>query len=236
MSPGLRRTLLLTLLALGAAALALFLLSNLVTLEQLKQNRADLLALLDRWPVSFTAIYFIAFAIIAAFSPGTSLFKVAAGAVFGFSMGVGLSLVACLCAAMIGFATSRYLARGWAERRFAQRVDLINRGVAREGVVFLLALRLNPLVPFVLINFMTGLTRMKFWKFSLTSLFGLIPATLVYTNAGTALASIQSPSDIVSVRLLGSLLLLSLMPLAGRWAAQALRRRGAAIAEAADER
>lgn len=232
MSPGTRRTLMLTLLALGAGALALLVLSNMVTLDELKRYRADLLALLDSYPVAFTSVYFAAFAVIAAFSPGTSLFKVAAGAVFGFAAGAVLSLAACLCAAVIGFATSRYFARGWAERRFAPRVEIINRGVAREGVVFLLALRFNPLVPFVLINFMTGLTRMPLWKFAATSLVGLVPATLVYTNAGTALASIQSKSDIVSFRLLGSLLLLSIMPLLGRWAAKVLRGRRTAIADA----
>jgi uncharacterized membrane protein YdjX (TVP38/TMEM64 family) len=231
MSPGTRRTLLLTLLALGAAALALFILSNVVTLEELKAHRAALMALIAEWPVAFTSLYFLAFAVIAAFSPGTSLFKIAAGAVFGLAAGFALSLAACLCAASIGFVTSRYFARGWAERRFAQRVEIINRGVAREGVVFLLALRFNPLVPFVLINFMTGLTRMRLWVFALTSFFGLIPATLVYTNAGTELARIDTPGDIVSIRLLGSLLLLSLMPLLGRWAAKALRRRREAVAE-----
>ena len=233
MSPGTRRTLLLTLLALGAAALAIFLLSNIVTLAELKQRREELLTLIDQQPVTFTSIYFVAFAVIAAFSPGTSLFKVAAGAVFGLAAGFALSLAASLLAAVIGFVTTRYLARGWAERRFERRVEIVNRGIQQEGVVFLLALRLNPLVPFVLINFMTGLTRMRLAVFALTSFFGLIPATFVYTNAGTQLARITTPSDILSVRLLGSLLLLSLMPLAGRWAAKALRRRRAAIADLA---
>jgi uncharacterized membrane protein YdjX (TVP38/TMEM64 family) len=231
MSPGTRRTLFLTLLAAGAAALALYVLSDLVTLAELKQRREDLLALIAERPVAFTSLYFLAFALVAAFSPGTSLFKVAAGAVFGLAAGFPLALAASLSAAVIGFVTSRYLVRGWAERRFEKRVEVVNRGVAQEGVVFLLALRFNPLVPFILINFVAGLTPMRLWVFALTSLFGLIPATFVYTNAGTELARITSTSDLLSLRLLGSLLLLSLMPLAGRWAAKALRRRRDAIAE-----
>jgi uncharacterized membrane protein YdjX (TVP38/TMEM64 family) len=236
MSPGTRRTLLLTLLAAGTAALALYLLNDLVTLEELKQRRQQLLDLIAERPVAFTSLYFIAFAVIAAFSPGTSLFKVAAGAVFGLAAGFPLALGAALSAAVIGFVTSRYLARGWAERRFAQRVEIVNRGVAQEGVVFLLALRFNPLVPFILINFVAGLTRMRLWVFALTSFFGLIPATFVYTNAGTELARITTTSDLLNVRLLGSLVLLSLMPLAGRWAAKALQRRRTAIADLTGER
>lgn len=231
MSPGTRLTLLLTLFALGAAGLSLLVLGNLVTIEDLKHRREELLALIEAAPVTFTALYFLAFAAIAAFSPGTSLFKIAAGAVFGLTAGFFLSLAACLIAASIGFLTTRYLARGWAERRFEQRAELINRALAREGVVFLLALRFNPLVPFVLINFMMGLTRMRWTTFVATSLVGLLPATFVYTNAGTALAEIESASDILSPRLLVSLFLLSLMPLAGRWAAKALRRRRGVVAD-----
>ena len=231
MSPGTRRTLFLTLLALGAAALAVTVLSNVLTLSELKQRREELLVLMAERPVAFTTIYFIGFALIAAFSPGLSLFKVAAGAVFGLAAGFALSLAATVSAAVVGFVSTRYLARGWAERRFERRAEIINRGVAREGVFFLLALRLNPLVPFVLINFAMGLTRMRLAAFALTSFFGTMPATFVYTNAGTELARITTPSDILSLRLLGSLLLLSLMPLVGRWAAKALRRRRAEIAE-----
>ena len=106
----------------------------------------------------------------------------------------------------------------------------INRGVAQEGVVFLLAMRLNPLVPFFLINLGMGMTRMRLWKFLLTSFFGIMPASFIYTNAGTALAMVETPGDILSVRLLGSLVLLSLMPLLGRWAAKRLSARRAAVA------
>lgn len=225
MSPGTRRTLLLTLLALAAAALAITILSNVVTLEELKERREELRSLVAERPVAFCSIYFIAFAILATFAPGASIFKMAAGAIFGLAFGVLFALFATLTAATIGFLTARYLARTRVERRFRKRVEIINRGVEQEGVVFLLAMRLNPLVPFFLINLGMGLTCMNLWKFVLTSFFGIMPATFIYTNAGTALAMVEQPSDILSIRLLGSLVLLSIMPLLGRWAAKRLRAR-----------
>lgn len=234
MNPGTRRTLMLTLLALGAAALAFLIVSNAITLEQFKQRREELLAVVEAAPVTFVALFFLAFSVLAAFAPGTSLFKIAAGALFGLAGGFALSLAACVAAATIGFLTARYLARGWTERRFHSRVAAINRGVAREGVVFLLAMRFNPLVPFVLINIFMGLTRMKLWKFMATSFVGVIPASFVYTNAGTELARIESSSDILSIRLLGSLVLLSIMPLVGRWAATRLRRARGIAEDAGD--
>lgn len=235
MSPGTRRTLLLTLLALAAAAVAITVLGNVFTLEELKQRRAELLTLVEARPVAFCSLYFAVFALLATVAPGLSIFKMTAGALFGLAAGFAFALFATLTAATLGFLGARYLARTRVERRFHNRVQLINRGVEQEGVVFLLAMRLNPLVPFFLINLGMGLTCMKLWTFVLTSFFGTMPATFIYTNAGTALAMVETPEDILSVRLIGSLVLLSLMPLLGRWAAKRLRARRASVAGDAAE-
>lgn len=231
MTPGRRRTLLLSLLALLAVAAALVLLSDVVTLAELKARRLELIAMIAAHPVAFTSLFILAFGVIASFAPGAAVLKVAAGALFGLWGGFAVSLVATLMAATLGFVVARYLARHWVERRFHERVAIINRGVKREGVVFLLALRFNPLIPFFLINFGLGMTRMRLWVFVATSFFGLIPASFVYANAGIELARIETPSDILTVRLIGSLILLSLMPPIGRWAAHRLRRGRGAVAE-----
>ena len=105
----------------------------------------------------------------------------------------------------------------------------IRFGLERDGIVYLLALRFNPLIPFFAINFAMGLTRMRATTFTLVSLVGLLPASFVYANAGTELARIEQPSDILSVRLIVSLALLSVMPIAGRWLSRRLAgRRGVA--------
>jgi uncharacterized membrane protein YdjX (TVP38/TMEM64 family) len=231
MSPGTRRTLLCTLAALAAAALGLLVLSDIVSLAQLKAHRATLIAQIATRPVVFTGLFMLAFAVLAAAAPGAAVLKVAAGALYGFWGGFLVSLFSTLLAATLGFVAARYLLRSWVERRFKTRIALINRGLEQDGVLFLLALRFNPLVPFFLINFSMGVTRMRLWVFVLTSFFGLMPASAVYSLAGTELAKIETTADIFNIRLLGSLVLLSLMPLAGRWAAKKLRsrRRGAVV-------
>ena len=231
MSPGTRRTLLSALAAAAAAAIGLWVLSDVFSLAQLKAHRADLVAAIAAHPAVFTAIFMLVFAVLAAIAPGAAIFKVAAGALYGFWGGFLISLFSTLMAATIGFVAARYLLRSWVERRFRDRVALINRGLAQDGVVFLLALRFNPLVPFFLINFSMGVTRMRLWVFVVTSFFGLMPASIVYSLAGTELAKIETTADIFNIRLLGSLVLLSIMPIAGRWAAKRMRgRRSAAIA------
>lgn len=225
MSPGTRRTLLFTLAAATAAGLGLLVLSDVVSLAQLKAHRQELMDLIAADPFAFTSLFMLVFACLAAIAPGAAVFKVAAGALYGFGYGFLISLFSTLLAATIGFVAARYLLRSWVERRFKSRIALINQGLQQDGVLFLLALRFNPLVPFFLINFSMGVTRMRLWVFVLTSFFGLMPASVVYSLAGTELARIETTSDIFNWRLLGSLFLLSIMPLAGRWAAKRLRGR-----------
>jgi uncharacterized membrane protein YdjX (TVP38/TMEM64 family) len=231
MTRGARRTLFWSLGALAAGLILIFLLSDLMTLQQLKAHREQLLLVIDERPLAFTTLFILAFGVIASFAPGAAVLKVAAGALFGLWGGFLTAQAATLLGATIGFVGARYLGRQWIETRFRDRVELINRGVRREGVPFLLALRFNPLIPFFLINYGMGLTRMRLWVFVATSFFGLIPASFVYANAGTELARIESPSDILTFRLIGSLVLLSLMPIAGRWAANWIRRRRGLVVE-----
>jgi uncharacterized membrane protein YdjX (TVP38/TMEM64 family) len=231
MNRGQRRTIALSILAALAAATIVLLLRDVVTLEQLKARREELIAFIGHAPILFISLFIIAFAVIASFAPGAAVLKVAAGALFGLWGGGVIALVATLLSASIGFVAARYLLRHWVERRHSERVAAINRGVREDGVMFLLALRLNPLIPFFLINFGMGLTRMRLTVFAATSFFGLIPASFVYANAGTELARIETPSDVLSIRLIGSLVLLSLMPLIGRAVAKRLRRQRGDVAE-----
>ena len=226
-----RRLALAALILLPLAIAALLLFGDLVSLDTLRARQAELRAVIDAQPLLATTVFVIAFAVIASFAPGAAVLKVAAGALFGLLGGFLIALLATLLGAIIGFLLTRTALRPWVERRFAAPLAAINRGVERDGMVYLLALRFNPLVPFFLINFGLGLTRMRLLAFTGASFVGLMPAALVFANAGTELARITTPADILSWRLIGSLILLSLLPLAGRAAAAWLRRRGGIVAD-----
>ena len=223
MSPRRRKLALFALPLLVAAALLLvWLAGDLLTLGELKRRQLELQALIRAEPIAFTAAFLVMFGLVASVMPGAAVLKVAAGALFGLWAGMAVALGGTLLGAMIGFIASRYLMRHWIEQRFARQAAIINRGLTSDGIVYLLALRFNPLIPFFLINFAMGLTRMRATTFTIVSLVGLLPASFVYANAGTELARIEQPSDILSVRLVVSLVLLSLMPIAGRWLSKRL--------------
>ncbi|MDQ4087387.1 MAG: FAD-dependent oxidoreductase [Pseudomonadota bacterium] len=220
------RILLLVAVAGLAAALLWGGASDLLTFEALKARREELAALVEARPLAVSGLYFLVYVAVAALSiPGATVVTLAGGAVFGLWRGILLVSFASVLGGVLAFLGSRYLFRDWVRRRFGRRLEAIDRGIERDGIFYLLFLRLNPVIPYFLVNLGMGLTRIGVLRFALVSQVGMLPATFVYVNAGTQLARIRSLSDIASPGLIGSLLLLSLFPLIGKFAADALRRR-----------
>lgn len=199
------------------ALIALYLTSDLpqyLTFDHLKTSQQYLLDWQARAPVQAWFGVFALYIVIVALSlPGATIMTLAAGALFGLGSGVLLVSFASTIGATLAFLVARYLFKAPLETRFPQRLSAINRGLEKEGAFYLLTLRLVPLFPFFLVNILLGLTRMKTRTYYWVSQLGMLPATLVYTNAGTQLAQLHSPQDILSPAILGSLILLGLFPL-----------------------
>jgi len=115
--------------------------------------------------------------------------------------------------------------RDWVQRRFQGQLAGINRGVEREGALYLFTLRLIPAVPFFAINLAMGLTPMRAWTFFWVSQLGMLAGTLVYVNAGTQLARIESLRGILSWQLVGAFLLLGFFPLIAKWVIDGVKAR-----------
>ncbi|MCR6496524.1 FAD-dependent oxidoreductase [Thermomonas sp. S9] len=148
-----------------------------------------------------------------------------AGALFGLVGGTILASFASSLGATLAFLASRYLLREAVEARFGQRLAAIQKGVQRDGAFFLFSLRLVPVFPFFLINLLFGLTRMRAWTFYWVSQLGMLAGTLVYVNAGTRLAHVQTPGDVLSPQLIGAFALLALFPWLARVLIARFRRR-----------
>ncbi|MEO7208306.1 MAG: FAD-dependent oxidoreductase, partial [Steroidobacteraceae bacterium] len=102
--------------------------------------------------------------------------------------------------------------RDWVRRRFGARFKRIDEGIAREGGFYLFSIRLVPAFPFFVINLVMGLTAIGTFTFYWVSQLGMLAGTLVYVNAGTRLAHLKSLSGLLSPALIGSFLLLALLP------------------------
>ncbi len=187
------------------------------SLGALQAHRVWLLSVCKSHPVLAPVAYGLAYAGIAALTlPLNIPLSLGAGALFGLAEGVVLVSFASACGATLSFLSSRILFRDVVQARFGGRLRDVEAGIARNGVFYLLSLRLAPVVPYTMVNLLFGLTAIPVTRFYWVTQLGTLPATLIYVNAGTRLESLQSLSGIVSPGVLVSLLLLAGVPLVAR--------------------
>lgn len=208
-------------LALCSLLLTIWILdaSQWLSLTQLKLHLDTFTAWHHAAPWLSALLFFGVYVVITALSfPGAALMTLAAGALFGVWWGTVVVSFASSIGATLAFLLARYLLHDMVQQRFAERLQAVNQGVAKQGAFYLFTLRLVPAVPFFLINILMGLTPIPTRTFYWVSQLGMLAGTLVYVNAGTQLAQLQHLSDIVSLPIILSLTLLGLFP----WLAKAL--------------
>ncbi|HJO35123.1 MAG TPA: FAD-dependent oxidoreductase, partial [Gammaproteobacteria bacterium] len=183
----------------------------------LQAKRGALVAYRDAQPVLTASAFFVAYVVATALSiPGAAVLTLAAGAIFGLLWGTVLVSFASTIGATGAFLVARYVFRDAIERRYRERLGAINAGITRDGAFYLFTLRLVPVFPFFLINLLLGLTQMPARRFFWVSQIGMLAGTVVYVNAGTQLAQLDSLRGILSPGLIGAFILLGVFPLLAR--------------------
>jgi pyruvate/2-oxoglutarate dehydrogenase complex dihydrolipoamide dehydrogenase (E3) component/uncharacterized membrane protein YdjX (TVP38/TMEM64 family) len=196
------------------------------TFENLKAQQAAL----ERWremhpwgaALGFFAVY-IAFTSLSL--PAASILTLVAGAIFGPWLGVLLVSFASSIGATVAMLLARFVLRDWVQQRFHAQLAGINRGIEKEGAFYLFTLRLVPAFPYFLINLAMGLTPIRAWTFYWVSQVAMFPATVLYVNAGTQLARLDSLRGILSWQLAAALILLGIFPLAAKKALELAKAR-----------
>ena len=199
------------------AVLAAFLFTpfgDWLTIAKLKESRDFLTALIEARPLLSAVAFFLCCLVLTAVCfPAAPILGLSAGALFGLWPGLALMIGSWVLGSTTAFFGARHFLRDWVKRTLGKRIEAIDRGFEAHGALYLLTLRLNPVVPYWLVNLAMGLTTMPTWKYVALTIPGLLPAASIYVNAGTQLATIEKPSDIVSLNLIITLLLLSFFPL-----------------------
>ena len=117
-----------------------------------------------------------------------SILSVGAGFVFGVFLGTVTVSIAATTGAALAFLIARYVARDQIEQKLGsnQRFKQVDRAIGEQGSKLVFLLRLSPLIPFNLSNYLYGLTAVKFWPYVLASWIGMLPGTLLYVYLGAA--------------------------------------------------
>ena len=189
-------------------------LDHYLTLSYLKASREQFAQAYAERTVLVIACYVLIYVVATALSlPGAVILTLAGGALFGLVTGTIVISFASTVGATLACLVSRYLLRDWVQARFGDKLQRINEGMEQEGGWYLFTLRLIPVFPFFIINLAMGLTRIKISTYYWVSQLGMLPATIVYVNAGKELGKVETLAGILSPSLIISFVLLGLFPI-----------------------
>lgn len=200
-------------------------LGRFLTLESLREQQAALEAFRSAHPGRAVALYVTVYVAVTGLSlPGAALLSLLGGALFGLVWGTVLVSLASTAGATLAFVVGRFLFRETVERRFSGAMTVLNEGIRRDGILYLFMIRLVPVFPFFVVNLAMSLTAIRVLPFFLVSQIGMFPGTVIYVNAGTQLAGIESLGGILSPSVVGAFALLGIFPLLATWIVRWVKR------------
>ncbi len=199
---------------------------DLLQLGELKARYRTIATLYAARPVLTVAVFFVIYTAVATSSlPGGAVLTMVAGALFGVLPATILVSFASSLGELADMLLARYVARDWLRNRLGARLENLDRGIEREGALYLFIVRLIPAIPFFAVNVGIGLTTMPAWRYYWVSQLGMLPGTLVFANAGRRLAEINSPGEVLSPGVLAALVALAVLVFVSRKAAEVVRKR-----------
>ncbi|MEQ9108642.1 MAG: VTT domain-containing protein [Limnobacter sp.] len=215
-----------TALLLLAAVLCVIWLGMDVSLQDMLAAQRELAMHFMDHPTLVTLIYFLVFLVLTALClPGAGVLMLVGGGCMGFGLCMVVSTAASAFGALLTMLFARHFFRDSVESRFANKLSDINKGIEKNEVVYLLSLRLAPVIPFVAFNLLAGLTRVQPWTFLWTSFLGMLPGTMLYVNAGNELAKVNRLEELISLEVVVSLAALALVPFLIQWGARQFQLR-----------
>ncbi|CAJ1962322.1 unnamed protein product [Cylindrotheca closterium] len=164
----------------------------------------DFLAWIEDNPVAgifaFIGVYFVATVF---FVPG-SILTLGAGFVFANAFGLGLGVALGVLAVFVGasagacaaFLLGRYLLRDWVSN-LAQKYAIfqaLDVAFEEKGLRIMTLLRLSPLIPFNAINWVAGITSLRFYEYVI-ALIGILPGTTLFVFLGASAGSLADSAS-----------------------------------------
>jgi uncharacterized membrane protein YdjX (TVP38/TMEM64 family) len=213
-------------LAIIVSLFIYFDLSRFLTLDYIKESQARFQNLYQAHRIMVVSVYMVIYILVTALSlPGAAVMTLAGGGFFGLVTGTIVVSVASTIGATCACLASRFILRDWVQSKFGGKLSAINEGIDKEGSFYLFSLRLIPIFPFFVINLLMGLTKMPIRTYFWVSQIGMLPATIVFVNAGKEIAKIDSVAGIASPTLLISFALLGLFPVTVKKVMSLYRRK-----------
>jgi len=152
-------------------------------------------------------VYMTMFSVI----PAGSVIAIAGGMAFGMYLGTLYTIIGAIIGATVAFYISKLLGRGVVEKIVKGKMLRIEDGIEKGGFLLILILRLIPIIPFNVISYGAGLTRIKYIDYMLATMLGIIPGVLVFTNLGDKALDVSSPDFLWAVGILSLMVIVSII-------------------------
>ncbi len=184
-----------------------------LTLEEIQKSREALQRFVEaHYLLSVAGFIGIEF-LTAFFLPGSLVLTLTGGFLFGVVWGTIYVLIGMTSGASLAFLFARSLAGGWIHAKYERHLKKFDEEIDRHGSSYLLMLLIVPVLPFCVVNYLAGMTKMSLKKFILTEALGLLPGTAVYAYAGRQFGNIRSVDDLMTPKLFIAFLLLGILAL-----------------------
>lgn len=194
-------------------AVVWFLMREHITFDLIIKHKDALKQSVKNNYIISVAIFIAVYVSTAFFIPGALLLSLLAGFLFGTILGAVYINVGATIGATLSFLAARYLLGNWIQRKYAVSLSAFNKEISVNGHRYLFTLRVVPIMPFFLVNLFAGLTKISLKKFVIATALGVLPGSLIYSNAGRQLASIESPGDVMSWKIVLSITILAIFVL-----------------------
>ena len=190
-------------------------LQEIFNLDKLKENINFLKIWVDKEFYLIRISFFILYILFSglSFPLVPTILTIAAGAMFGVIEGVIIVSFASTIGACVCFLLSRYLLKEFINEKFQKTKVIIDNKFSVNGIYYLLSLRLIPTISFALINLIMGVLPVSLFRFYYISQLGMLPATVIYVNAGSEISRVNNINDVMSFTLIMSFILVATLPL-----------------------
>jgi len=132
-------------------------------------------------PIVYIAVYTVATILVL---PSTAL-NLTGGAIFGPWWGTLWTGIAAIIAAVIAFLFTRTIGRDVVLKRLAGRWQALDAEIRTGGLFYMFAIRLQPIIPYGLVNFAAGLTTIRFKDFFIGTALGTVPGIFPFVLLGS---------------------------------------------------
>lgn len=186
---------------------------DFLTLEYLKTHHHALRGYVADHYARAVLIFILLYVSTSLIVPGALALTVAGGALFGTLPTALFVDIGATVGSVAAFYITRYLLAAWVQERYRNELVRFNRELDQHGYSYLLTLRIIPVLPAFLVNYLAGMTKVPPATFLWTTSLGVLPGAVIYAYAGSRLARLESASDILSLPMIAVFLLMGLFSL-----------------------